>query len=106
MEELNEFLFCLPRSSFGNVTGDANGCSPYLACKAELFIWRKSFSDPIYLLSKIDRVGPGIELFVRFVHAPVPAANVLPFTFYFSPDSKNRSASMAAIHPEPAAVTA
>ncbi len=44
MEELNEFLFCLPRSSFGNVTGDANGCSPYLACKAELFIWRKSFS--------------------------------------------------------------
>ncbi len=47
---MNSF-FCLSRSSFDNVTGDADGCSPYLAYKAEFFIRRKSFSDSIYLLS-------------------------------------------------------
>ena len=52
MEKLNELLFCLSRSSFGDVAGNTYRCSPYLAYKAELFIRRETFSDPIYLLAK------------------------------------------------------
>lgn len=99
-------LFCLSRSSFGNVAGNADSRSPDLACEPKLFFCGKSVCDLIGQLSQIYRTGPDIEFFVRLVHSRAFIENGSPFTSYVSRASRKRSASMAAMQPEPAAVTA
>ena len=100
--EIGKLFFGLASRPFCDIAGDTDCCSANLKTKTVLLFGRESICQFVREKNRIDSCFPRFELLMRLFHR----IHLSLLAFHLSLSSRNRSASIAAMQPVPAAVTA
>lgn len=97
MQKAGKLFLRLPCGSFRDVTGDTQSCSAHLIGKQEDMFLGKTIRFLVHNDRELHCFSPGLKFLMGLLHSA---------TLHPSLASRKRSASIAAMQPDPAAVTA